>query len=715
MISENNLKGSSFVKNKLDILLFKEIYEESSILKDINKQGQVLFDDFGIFMFDLFLLLYKVVLIKKNISSSQINNHFISYIEEMTQLKKVRTRTIGSKYETYIVYKYFMDILFTKLRGSLKVKELVSLSKELEKYESDANYLKNQLDRREFDTLPTDNFDSLSQRDLDNLIKINKQLAEIKEGELTLNELIKKIIQYGDTKDSDFNENGDFKKLDEGIKAAKESQSKEYENEDIEPDSSDFLEKISYELEKAKAEQVDNSFVQESTLDGDLDAPETTIKASFDSAFKEMIFDLEKKSNTEKSQQLIKESSFKNKGQHWLQHNEVDGEVDDYRIIDGKSKFGEESLYETIGSNNGSAFGTGFINNKPSSLPETPSNKPNTTFNDMAARLKEKENSILVLKKKIHNKLESLNLESIIESTIKKVDKFNLQAQSLNLNINNLNTYSFDEILNFFKGLEDPKMIKFLNKVGKKKSLAARAQYNKQKSKEILSDKIILSDDIDNLVDDELLPLGLDVEAFENDFIDRFLHNGILTLEQISKTAKHKGPIILCYDGSGSMEGQKIAETKAHIVAFIEVARIQKRKLIAIQFASSNEPLYIQEINPKNVTIETITDLVDTFIRGGTDFEKPLRKAIEYIQTDKYKQADVLFITDGICQIEESFKSTINRIKKEKKFKLYTIIIHGNTYEDYRDIGQISDEVLEIKQRDLSDWNEKISERIFSI
>jgi hypothetical protein len=48
-------------------------------------------------------------------------------------------------------------------------------------------------------------------------------------------------------------------------------------------------------------------------------------------------------------------------------------------------------------------------------------------------------------------------------------------------------------------------------------------------------------------------------------------------------------------------------------------------------------------------------------------------------------------------------------------FKLYAIIIHGETYGDYGDLGEISDEILEIRDRDLSDWNEKISAQLFEM
>jgi len=714
MTSINKKIGYTFISNSLDTILFNELYDSSLILQSIDQQGQYLFDSFGLFMTDFFLLLYKKILTRENMDFTELNGHLIEFLQETPQINKVRSRTTGSKYETYIVYKFFMDALFAKLRGSEHIKELNQLSKDILEYELESELISNMINHPDMDQLPEDQFDTLTQEELVHLENIRNTLRKTRNEALSLSDTLNRIIKSAKQVDSESNDTDDFKDLDEAIATAKETQNNDYQNEDMDPDSSSFLEKIEYEMEKATQQQEDNSFIQESPTDASEDAPETTIQASFDSAFKEMILDLEKRSDTEKSQQILKESTFKNRGKHWLSDELVTGDVDELQIIDEKANDTQSSVFESVDSVKGAHSGEGFLSNLADSKEFIHQNNP-TSINQLMDQLKKNEDKLIELKKNMSKKLDALHINNILESTINKLDKFNTELESLNIKKEHLNGYSFDEILGFFKKLEEPKMIEFLNKVGKKKALAAKSQYKKQKAREILSDKIILSDDLDNLVDEELLPLALDIEAFENDFIDRFLHENILPLEQINKTSRHKGPIILCYDGSGSMEGDKISETKAHIVAFIEVARIQKRKLIAIQFASANEPLYIQEINPSNVTIETIINLVDAFIRGGTDFEKPLKKAIEYIQTDRYKQADVLFITDGICDINQSFKNQINAIKHEKQFKLYTIIIHGNTYDDYRDIGDISDEVLEIKQRDLSNWNEKISEKIFSI
>ncbi len=111
----------SFLHNQLDLLHFEEVLEDSKILKSILTQGAHLIDDFDLFMVDLFLMLYKINLIHTN-NQRGTGGLLITSLSDKTTTRKVRTRTVGSKYETYIIYKFFMDNLFERLRGSKEVK-----------------------------------------------------------------------------------------------------------------------------------------------------------------------------------------------------------------------------------------------------------------------------------------------------------------------------------------------------------------------------------------------------------------------------------------------------------------------------------------------------------------------------------------------------------------------------------------------------------------
>lgn len=313
----------------------------------------------------------------------------------------------------------------------------------------------------------------------------------------------------------------------------------------------------------------------------------------------------------------------------------------------------------------------------------------------------------------IKNKLsKALKIGDALKALPMKIDAFNQSALTLGIRKESLGSLSFDEAIGLYKRFNDPKFIRFVNKVGKNKKHARQAVYKQHRDKVSPIDKVHLSNRIDGLIDDELISLSLDIEAFDNDFYERYMRDDLLTIKMIAKKDKRRGPIVLCYDGSGSMQGVKIEETKAHVLAILEIAKIQKRPLVLIQFASKTEPLFIKHINPLNLGAKDVMEVIDTFICGGTDFEKPLEQAMTFITASKYKNGDILFITDGQCDIHADFKEKFVQLKNARSFKLYTVIIHSFTYGDYGDIGEISDEVLEIKE---SDWNDETNSKIFSL
>lgn len=309
----------------------------------------------------------------------------------------------------------------------------------------------------------------------------------------------------------------------------------------------------------------------------------------------------------------------------------------------------------------------------------------------------------------------ALKIGDALKSLPLKIDAFNQSALTLGIRKESLNTLSFDEAIDLYKRFNDPKFIRFVNKVGKNKKHARQMVYKQNRDKVSPIDKVHLSNQIDGLIDDELISLSLDIEAFDNDFYERYMRDDLLTIKMVAKKDKRRGPIVLCYDGSGSMQGVKIEETKAHVLAILEIAKIQKRPLVLIQFASKTEPLFIKHINPLNLAAKDVMDVIDTFICGGTDFEKPLEQAMTFITASKYKNGDILFITDGQCDIHADFKEKFIQLKNVRSFKLYTVIIHSYTYGDYGDLGEISDEVLEIKESDMGNWNDETNSKLFAL
>ena len=88
-----------------------------------------------------------------------------------------------------------------------------------------------------------------------------------------------------------------------------------------------------------------------------------------------------------------------------------------------------------------------------------------------------------------------------------------------------------------------------------------------------------------------------------------------------------------------------------------------------------------------------MVNLAQTFLSGGTDFSLPLRKSLNIINECRFKQADVVFVTDGEDRVRDSFFKEFNKKKKEKAFNVLSFIIGSSTST----VEQFVDKVVMVK------------------
>jgi uncharacterized protein with von Willebrand factor type A (vWA) domain len=103
------------------------------------------------------------------------------------------------------------------------------------------------------------------------------------------------------------------------------------------------------------------------------------------------------------------------------------------------------------------------------------------------------------------------------------------------------------------------------------------------------------------------------------------------------------------------MAGDKEIWSKAVTLTLLEIARKQRRLFRSICFSSAETPLQVLDMNPRDryqADTKTIMDLAEYFPGGGTDFQRPLDAALDCLGQSRFKKGDIIFITDGECQVE---------------------------------------------------------------
>ena len=135
-----------------------------------------------------------------------------------------------------------------------------------------------------------------------------------------------------------------------------------------------------------------------------------------------------------------------------------------------------------------------------------------------------------------------------------------------------------------------------------------------------------------------------------------------------------KGPIIICVDASGSMHGTPENIAKTVTFALSKIAIEEERKCYLISFSTGIETLDLSDFK-KGESLQKLVHFLEMSFNGGTDASPALQHAVEMLQTDGYKNADVLMISDFVMgSLPNNLVDSINA-EKEKNTEFYSLVI----------------------------------------
>jgi len=224
-----------------------------------------------------------------------------------------------------------------------------------------------------------------------------------------------------------------------------------------------------------------------------------------------------------------------------------------------------------------------------------------------------------------------------------------------------------------------------------------RIALDKQKSKtkhgtDEIND-ITIGDDLGRLVPSEMMKLNHPL--LKLDFQKRMLEKSLVQYQLSGREREGRGPLIICCDESGSMQGRKDIWAKAVALALLRIAQKQKRTFAMIHY--DNRVNRVDKFGKKADPI-AIMDAITHFTGGGTDFEQPLNEAFQIIsQESEYKKADIVFICDGEAGVSPEFIKLFNAGKKKAGFQVISVLIDCGSDSTCR---QFSDKVIHVNGGD---------------
>lgn len=247
------------------------------------------------------------------------------------------------------------------------------------------------------------------------------------------------------------------------------------------------------------------------------------------------------------------------------------------------------------------------------------------------------------------------------------------------------------ELANHLK--EHKTLQKIADLAGRFKKIAQKKQKTKQRMT-MERKNVTLGQEVARLLPTEIANFILPHSKL--DFLRRYAEQQTFIFDTKGKDRRGKGPIIICMDESSSMTSIK-EESKAFCMALLMIARKQKRDFAIVPFASDIGE--VQIFLKGRASVQDLIHYSNSFLGGGTNYEKPLRASLNILKESKFNEADLIFVTDGSSFLSSSFIEEFNLVKKNKQFECTSIVLKNafNTV-DLNVVNKFSDKVLEVNE-----------------
>lgn len=236
---------------------------------------------------------------------------------------------------------------------------------------------------------------------------------------------------------------------------------------------------------------------------------------------------------------------------------------------------------------------------------------------------------------------------------------------------------------------DDPKVNGLIDKMGHMDKVARKVEKRiTKRAPNRQLEPMVLSDDLPNLMAHE--KIALRHPTLKKDFKARLINQELECYDTEGEETECKGPVVFCKDTSYSMHG--VPDTWCSALYLTMASRMcrKHRESVLINFSSPGQ-LRCTEFH-RGESFAKYIDEASYMFGGGTCFETPLTKALEYIEMSRYDKADIVFMTDGMCWVGDEFLKRFLRVKHDRKFKVLSILINIQAVGD-NVIKQFSDNI----------------------
>jgi len=152
-------------------------------------------------------------------------------------------------------------------------------------------------------------------------------------------------------------------------------------------------------------------------------------------------------------------------------------------------------------------------------------------------------------------------------------------------------------------------------------------------------------------------------------FLRKYQRGQIKQYQRREPVYKGMGDIICCLDESSSTKGDPAAWGKAVALTLLEIAADSGRDFALIHFSGGGS-FKVDVFQPGEYSMEDKLRAAETFLGGGTDFQTPMDQALLLMELGGYENADIVFITDGECELPDAY---VEQLRTEQAARRFTV------------------------------------------
>nr|WP_162467237.1 VWA domain-containing protein [Streptomyces cavernae] len=194
---------------------------------------------------------------------------------------------------------------------------------------------------------------------------------------------------------------------------------------------------------------------------------------------------------------------------------------------------------------------------------------------------------------------------------------------------------------------------------------------------------VTLGDDLSRVIPSELAGLG--VPELRAVFAARYAAGELMLYDSQGEQTTGRGAIIACVDTSHSMYEAgpggitREAWAKACALALLDQARHAGRDFVGILFSAADKLQVFRFPADRPAGIARVIDFAETFLGGGTSYQRPLTAAGELLEEEFNDTArtrgDIVMLTDDDCGVTEEWMRGWNDAKHRLGFRVFGLAI----------------------------------------